>query len=62
MFAMASVSLADAAIAAWDIKYEEDFWRPITAIRAIADHDDDNPATVEDPNWEYLGCTRLRSE
>jgi len=56
MFAMASVAQADAAIAAWDVKYEFDLWRPITAIRANAAMDDDNPATVEDPNWEYLGA------
>jgi len=56
LFAMASVAQADAAIAAWDVKYEEDFWRPITAIRADAAHDDDNPNTVEDPNWAYLGA------
>jgi hypothetical protein len=56
MFAMASVAQADAAIAAWDAKYEYDLWRPITAIRANAAMDDDNPATVEDPNWEYLGA------
>jgi hypothetical protein len=56
MFAMASVAQADAAIAAWDVKYEADFWRPITAIRADAAHDDDNPLTAEDPNWEYLGA------
>ncbi|MDZ4656199.1 MAG: vanadium-dependent haloperoxidase [Bythopirellula sp.] len=56
MFATASVSMADAAIAAWDAKYEYDFWRPITAIRADANHDDDNPATVEDPTWVYLGA------
>jgi hypothetical protein len=56
LFAMASVSMADAAIAAWDVKYEEDFWRPITAIRADAAHDDDDPATVEDSNWAYLGA------
>ena len=56
LFAMVSVSMADAAIAAWDVKYEEDFWRPITAIRADAAHDDNNPATVEDPNWAYLGA------
>jgi hypothetical protein len=55
MFAMASVSMADAAIAAWYAKYDIDYWRPITAIRADADHDDDNPATVEDSNWAYLG-------
>ncbi len=56
MFAMATVAQADAAIAAWDVKYEEDFWRPITAIRADAAHDDDNPATIEDPTWVYLGA------
>lgn len=56
MFAMASVAQADAAIASWDTKYEVDFWRPITAIRADATLDDDNPATVEDPNWVYLGA------
>ena len=56
MFAMASVAQADAAIASWDAKYEFDYWRPITAIRADADNDDDNPATVEDPNWVYLGA------
>jgi hypothetical protein len=56
LFAMASASMADAAIAAWDVKYEEDFWRPITAIRADTDHDDDNMATVEDADWVYLGA------
>jgi hypothetical protein len=56
MFAMASVAQADAAIVAWDVKYEVDFWRPITAIRADAAHDDDNAATVEDPSWVYLGA------
>lgn len=56
MFAMASVAQADAAIAAWHVKYEMDYWRPITAIRANALMDDDNPATVEDPNWAYLGA------
>jgi hypothetical protein len=56
MFAMASIAQADAAIASWDIKYETDHWRPISAIRANAAMDDDNAATVEDPNWEYLGA------
>jgi hypothetical protein len=53
MFAMASVSLADAVIAAWDTKFEVDLWRPITAIRAA---DDGNPDTVSDPTWVYLGA------
>jgi PEP-CTERM motif len=56
LFALATVSQADAAIAAWDVKYEADLWRPITAIRADAAHDDDNPNTIEDPSWVYLGA------
>lgn len=56
LIAMASVAQADAAIAAWDVKFEYDLWRPITAIRADAAHDDDNPATIEDPNWVPLGA------
>jgi hypothetical protein len=54
MFAMASVSLADAIIACWDTKYEVDLWRPITAIRDAAN--DGNPDTIADPTWEYLGA------
>jgi membrane-associated phospholipid phosphatase len=54
MFAMASVTLADAIIAAWDTKYEVDLWRPITGIREAAD--DGNPNTTADPAWEYLGA------
>jgi hypothetical protein len=53
MFAQASITLADAIIAAWDTKYEADLWRPITGIRAA---DDGNPNTTSDPNWEYLGA------
>lgn len=55
LFALASVAMADATIAAWDVKYEVDLWRPITAIRADAAHDDDNPLTVEDASWTPLG-------
>jgi membrane-associated phospholipid phosphatase len=54
MFAMASITLADAIIAAWDTKYEVDLWRPITGIRAGAD--DGNLDTTADPAWEYLGA------
>lgn len=56
LFAMTSVAMADAAIAAWDVKFDADFWRPITAIRADASYDDDNLATTEDPNWLPLGA------
>jgi hypothetical protein len=54
LFAMASVAIADAAIAAWDVKFEEDFWRPVTAIHAAAT--DGNAATEADTDWEPLGA------
>lgn len=56
LFAMASIAMADAAIAAWDVKFADNFWRPITAIRADDSYDDDNSATVEDPTWMPLGA------
>src|SRR6266403_3718832 len=43
LFAMLNVTLSDALIACWDVKYRYVFWRPITAIRASAD-----------PLWEPL--------
>ena len=54
LFAMATVAQADAVIAAWDTKYEVDFWRPITGIRQA--DTDGNPNTTADPNWEYMGA------
>jgi hypothetical protein len=54
MFAQASVTLADAIIAAWDEKYEADLWRPIVGIREAAL--DGNPDTTADLTWEYLGA------
>jgi hypothetical protein len=56
LFALASVAQADAAIAAWDVKFEEGFWRPITAIRATGASEDGNPLTEEDETWVYLGA------
>jgi hypothetical protein len=53
-FALVNIALADAGIACWDGKFDYDFWRPVTAIRA-ADADG-NPATVADPNWRPLGA------
>ncbi|MEQ1903925.1 MAG: vanadium-dependent haloperoxidase, partial [Pirellulaceae bacterium] len=52
MFAMLNVSLADAAINAWDAKYEFNLWRPITAINQ--GDLDGNAATVKDANWTPL--------
>jgi hypothetical protein len=49
-FALVSLSMVDATIAAWDMKYRTsiDLWRPETAIR----YDSVNP----DPNWRSLGA------
>ena len=60
LFAMASVSMADAAIAAWDAKYLYDFWRPVAAIQEAgvggAGDADGNPDTVGIPDWQPLGA------
>lgn len=55
LFALLNIALADAAVVAWDCKYEFDFWRPVTAIRA-ADLDG-NPATIADADWTPLVTT-----
>jgi hypothetical protein len=55
MFALLNISLADAAICAWDDKYAYNAWRPITAIR-LADPSV-NPLTLPDPTWTPLLVT-----
>jgi hypothetical protein len=54
-FALLNVAMADAIIAAWDVKYHFVSWRPITAI-ALADQDG-NPATEADLSWAPLLVT-----
>lgn len=54
LYAMAATAVADAGIAAWDAKFEYDFWRPISGIR-MADQDG-NPDTIADSEWEPLGA------
>ncbi len=54
LFAMASVAMADASIVAWKVKFQHDFWRPVTAIRS--GNNDTNDATLGDPNWLPLGA------
>lgn len=46
LFAVLNVSMADAAIACWDVKYRYVFWRPITAIRTGAAGVGPDPAWV----------------
>ncbi|PYC68501.1 hypothetical protein C7C45_18760 [Micromonospora arborensis] len=49
LFGLVALALADAAIAAWDAKYQTpiDLWRPVTAIEAS-----------EGPGWQPLSQTR----
>lgn len=54
LFALASISMADAAIASWDAKFESNLWRPISGIRE--GDSDGNPLTEGDPNWIPLGA------
>ena len=55
MLALVNTSTADALIACWRAKYDDPFWRPITAIH-LADTDG-NPATDDDPTWAPLVAT-----
>jgi len=54
LFALANLAQADAGIAAWDCKYVENFWRPITGIRA--GDADGNDFTDGDADWKPLGA------
>lgn len=55
LFALLDISLADAAISAWDAKYAFEFWRPVTAAAEAAN--DGNPATDPVPGWAPLLST-----
>jgi hypothetical protein len=56
-FAQTYVTLADSFIGCWDSKYYYNFWRPVTAIRAVGANEDGNDATEPDPAWTPLGTT-----
>ena len=53
--ALLAVAMADVGIASFEAKYEYQFWRPITAIRA-GDHDG-NRFTAGEAGWEPLCVT-----
>jgi hypothetical protein len=55
LFALLNMVGADSQIACWHWKYQVNFWRPITAIRA-ADRAK-NAALTPDPTWESLLVT-----
>ncbi|GAB3570019.1 hypothetical protein GCM10027578_25580 [Spirosoma luteolum] len=57
LFALVGMAMADAAVVAWDAKYETpiDLWRPETAIHEA--NADGNVGTVHDPTWQPLSRT-----
>lgn len=55
LFALLNTALADGYIATWAVKYDNAFWRPVTAIREAAT--DGNRATRPDPTWTPLDTT-----
>jgi hypothetical protein len=55
LFALLSITVADAAIVSWDVKYAYNNWRPVTGIQH-ADQDG-NPDTEADPSWLPLIAT-----
>jgi hypothetical protein len=50
--ALLNMTVADAYITCWRAKYDQAYWRPITAIRE--GDTDGNRATVADPTWTPL--------
>lgn len=55
LFALLNIALADAAIACWEVKYDVDYWRPVTAIRQ--GDSDGNDDTIGDADWTPLIVT-----
>jgi hypothetical protein len=55
LFALLHMAGADATIALFKIKYAQNYWRPITAIRNAASTG--NPKLIADPSWESLLVT-----
>lgn len=54
LFALVGMAMADAAITAWDAKYQTaiDLWRPVSAIREAGT--DNNAETAADASWQPL--------
>ncbi len=55
LFALLNTALADGYIASWAVKYDDLFWRPVTAIPEAGN--DGNRATKPDPTWTPLDTT-----
>jgi len=52
LLALVNLAMADGFIAGFETRYDFNFWRPVTAIRA--GNTDGNDATVADPTWSSL--------
>lgn len=52
LLALVNLAMADGFIAGFETKYDFNFWRPVTAIRA--GETDGNDATIADPEWSSL--------
>jgi hypothetical protein len=52
LLALVNLAMADGFIAGFQTKYDFNFWRPVTAIRA--GDTDGNDETVADPTWSTL--------
>jgi hypothetical protein len=52
LLALVNLAMADGFIAGFETRYEFNFWRPVTAIRA--GDTDGNEATIADPAWSTL--------
>jgi hypothetical protein len=52
LLTLVNLAMADGYIAGFETKYDFNFWRPVTAIRA--GDTDGNDATIADPNWSSL--------
>ena len=55
LFGLLDTALTDGYIGTFDQKYDQNFWRPITAIRAAGT--DGNPLTSPDATWTPLITT-----
>jgi membrane-associated phospholipid phosphatase len=59
LLALVNVAMADAALAGWEAKFREEFWRPVTGVRE--GNNDPNPNTVGDPRFIPLGSPASNS-
>jgi hypothetical protein len=55
LFGLLNIAMADGYIASFDTKYQDRFWRPVTAIRRAGW--DGNPRTKPDRDWTPLLTT-----